>query len=81
MTKAVAYVHTVQTSVPARAEKRSGDRGGTSGSRPSPAGAGLAFAVALAATLVMAGPVLLAPRERLFGSRDSSCRRIRTATR
>ena len=35
----------------------------------SPArGAGLAFAVALAATLVMAAPVALAPSERLFGS-------------
>lgn len=30
-------------------------------------GAGLAFAVALAATLVMAGPVAVAPSERLFG--------------
>ena len=31
-------------------------------------GAGLAFAVALAATLVMAAPVVVAPSERLFGS-------------
>ena len=31
-------------------------------------GAGLAFAVALVATLVMASPVVLAPSERLFGS-------------
>jgi hypothetical protein len=31
-------------------------------------GAGLAFVVALAATLVMAAPVVLAPSERIFGS-------------
>jgi hypothetical protein len=34
-------------------------------------GAGLAFAVALAATLVMAGPVVIAPSERIFGSRQT----------
>src|SRR4249919_2458510 len=31
-------------------------------------GAGLAFAVALLSTVVMAAPVVLAPSERLFGS-------------
>src|SRR6186713_1451778 len=31
-------------------------------------GAALAFAAALGATLLMAAPVVLAPRERLFGS-------------
>lgn len=37
-------------------------------------GAGLAFAVALAATLVMAAPVALAPTERLFGSSQTFAR-------
>ena len=37
-------------------------------------GAGLAFAVALAATLVMAAPVALAPGERLFGSSQTVAR-------
>jgi hypothetical protein len=66
----VAYVHTVEASVAVRAENRSPgapEAPGTSVVR----GAGLAFAVALAATLAMAAPVLLAPRERLFGSRDT----------
>ena len=37
-------------------------------------GAGLAFAVALVATLVMAAPVALAPSERLFGSSQTFAR-------
>ena len=37
-------------------------------------GAGLAFAVALAATLLMAAPVALAPSERLFGSSQTFAR-------
>src|SRR4029077_2524021 len=37
-------------------------------------GAGLAFAIALAVTLVMAAPVALAPGERLFGSRETFAR-------
>jgi hypothetical protein len=37
-------------------------------------GAGLAFAVALAATLLMAAPVALAPSERLFGSGQTFAR-------
>ena len=34
-------------------------------------GAGLALAVALLATLVMAAPVVIAPGERLFGSGET----------
>ena len=37
-------------------------------------GAGLAFAVALTATLVMAAPVVVAPSERLFGSNQTFAR-------
>jgi hypothetical protein len=42
--------------------------GENAGSMSGARGAGLAFAVALAATLVMAAPVVIAPSERLFGS-------------
>jgi hypothetical protein len=70
MTKAVAYVHTVQTSVPARGENRSGEAPQV-GEPPVARGASQAFALALAATLLMAAPVLVAPQERLFGSRDT----------
>src|SRR5687768_7273663 len=35
---------------------------------PVPRGASLAFAVALAATIVMAAPVIRAPSDRIFGS-------------
>ena len=46
----------------------SGERGEVARELSVVRGAGLAFAVALAATLVMAAPVVIAPSERLFGS-------------
>ena len=52
----------------------SGEPGEKAGELAGGRGAGLAFAVALAATLVMAAPVVLAPSERLFGSNQTFAR-------
>ena len=52
----------------------SGERGENPRELSVARGAGLAFAVALAATLVMAAPVALAPSERLFGSSQTFAR-------
>ena len=43
-------------------------------------GAGLAFAVALLATLLMAAPVIMAPGEWIFGSGETLGREARGAT-